>query len=51
MERLAESWPTGERLKKMRTGIFRSTFIAICFQMAMVSLSQAKEVFSADDVF
>ena len=51
MERLAESWPTGERLKKMRTGIFSSTFIAICLQMAMASLSQAKEVFSADDVF
>ncbi|MDC6473161.1 hypothetical protein PQZ11_08890, partial [Luminiphilus sp.] len=35
----------------MRAGIFRSTFIAICFQMAMVSLSQAKDVFSADGVF
>ena len=35
----------------MRTGIFSSTFIAICLQMAMASLSQAKEVFSADDVF
>ena len=35
----------------MRTGIFSSSFIAIWLQMAMPSLSQAKEVFSADDVF